>query len=102
MLRLPNSTPIVALYSRRNSFLENRDKRLVLPTPESPIITTLNITRALSKVIKQDLSELGRITRRKTSSNTGRRKTASRRRNTASRRRNNLASEEDSRRMSEI
>lgn len=35
-----NSTPIVLLLSRLNSFLVNRDKRLLLPTPESPISTT--------------------------------------------------------------
>lgn len=35
-----NSTPIVDLESRLNSFLVNRESRLDLPTPESPIRTT--------------------------------------------------------------
>ena len=37
-----NSTPIVVLDSRENSFLEKRVNRLVLPTPESPTSTILN------------------------------------------------------------
>ena len=40
MDRVANSTPIVDLDSRLNSFLVNRDNRLDLPTPESPIRTT--------------------------------------------------------------
>jgi hypothetical protein len=35
-----NSTPMVDLDSRLNSFLVNRESRLDLPTPESPISTT--------------------------------------------------------------
>ena len=35
-----NSTPIVDLDSRLNSFLVNLDRRLDFPTPESPIKTT--------------------------------------------------------------
>lgn len=42
MLRVANSTPIVDLDSRQNSFLVNRLSRFDLPTPESPISTTLN------------------------------------------------------------
>lgn len=42
MLRVANSTPMVDLDSKLNSFLVNRDKRLDFPTPESPIRTTLN------------------------------------------------------------
>ena len=41
MLRVANSTPIVDLDSRQNSFRVKRDSRLDLPTPESPIRTTL-------------------------------------------------------------
>ncbi len=35
-----NSTPIVDLDSRLNSFLVKRDSKLDFPTPESPIRTT--------------------------------------------------------------
>jgi len=35
-----NSTPIVLLLSKLNSFLVKRDNRLLFPTPESPIKTT--------------------------------------------------------------
>uniref|UniRef100_A0A2P2P5W8 Uncharacterized protein n=1 Tax=Rhizophora mucronata TaxID=61149 RepID=A0A2P2P5W8_RHIMU len=42
MLRVANSTPMVDLDSRLNSFLVNRDNRFDFPTPESPINTTLN------------------------------------------------------------
>ncbi len=38
--RVANSTPMVDLESRLNSFRVNRLKRLDLPTPESPIRTT--------------------------------------------------------------
>jgi len=37
-----NSTPIVLLLSRLNSFLVKRERRLLFPTPESPINTTGN------------------------------------------------------------
>lgn len=40
ILRVANSTPIVLLDSRLNSLRVKRPKRLVLPTPESPIRTT--------------------------------------------------------------
>lgn len=40
ILRVANSTPIVDFDSKLNSFLVNRDKRLLLPTPESPMRTT--------------------------------------------------------------
>lgn len=40
MLLVANSTPIVDFDSKLNSFLVNRDRRLLLPTPESPIRTT--------------------------------------------------------------
>lgn len=40
MLLVANSTPIVDLDSKLNSFLVNLDRRLLLPTPESPISTT--------------------------------------------------------------
>lgn len=40
MLLVANSTPMVLLLSRLNSFRVNRDKRLLFPTPESPIRTT--------------------------------------------------------------
>lgn len=42
MLRVANSTPIVDFDSKLNSFRVNRDSKLLLPTPESPINTTLN------------------------------------------------------------
>lgn len=42
MLRVANSTPIVDFDSKLNSFLVNLDKRLLFPTPESPISTTRN------------------------------------------------------------
>jgi len=37
-----NSTPIVLLLSKLNSFLVKRDNKLLFPTPESPINTTEN------------------------------------------------------------
>ena len=37
-----NSTPMVDFDSKLNSFLVNLDNRLDLPTPESPMRTTLN------------------------------------------------------------
>lgn len=39
--RVANSTPIVDLDSRQNSLRVKRESRLDLPTPESPIRTTL-------------------------------------------------------------
>ena len=41
MVRVANSTPIVDLDSMVNSFLVNRESRLLFPTPESPIKTTV-------------------------------------------------------------
>ncbi|CAA7397520.1 unnamed protein product [Spirodela intermedia] len=41
-LRVANSTPMVDLDSRLNSFLVNLESRFDFPTPESPISTTLN------------------------------------------------------------
>ena len=41
ILRVANSTPMVLLLSRLNSFLVNRERRLLFPTPESPINTTV-------------------------------------------------------------
>jgi hypothetical protein len=40
ILRVANSTPMVDFDSKLNSFLVNRDRRLLLPTPESPMRTT--------------------------------------------------------------
>jgi len=37
-----NSTPIVLLLSKLNSFRVKRDNRLLFPTPESPINTTVH------------------------------------------------------------
>jgi hypothetical protein len=37
-----NSTPMVDLDSKQNSFLVNLERILDLPTPESPISTILN------------------------------------------------------------
>lgn len=42
MLRVANSTPIVDFDSKLNSLRVNRDSKLLLPTPESPISTTKN------------------------------------------------------------
>jgi hypothetical protein len=42
MLRVANSTPMVDLDSRENSLRVKRLRRLDLPTPLSPISTTLN------------------------------------------------------------
>lgn len=41
ILFVANSTPMVDLESRLNSFLVKRDNRLDFPTPESPIRTTV-------------------------------------------------------------
>jgi len=41
MLRVANSTPIVDLDSRQNSLRVKRLSKLLLPTPLSPIRTTL-------------------------------------------------------------
>jgi hypothetical protein len=40
MERVANSTPMVDLLSRLNSLRVKRERRLDLPTPESPIRTT--------------------------------------------------------------
>ena len=40
MLRVANSTPMVDLDSKLNSLRVKRERRLLLPTPESPINTT--------------------------------------------------------------
>jgi hypothetical protein len=40
--RVANSTPIVLLLSRLNSFRVNLESKLLFPTPESPISTTKN------------------------------------------------------------
>lgn len=40
-----NSTPMVDLDSRLNSFLVNRERRLDFPTPESPISTTAQVKK---------------------------------------------------------
>jgi len=41
-VRVANSTPIVDFDSKQNSFRVKRDSKFDLPTPESPIRTTLN------------------------------------------------------------
>ena len=41
-VRVANSTPMVDLDSRQNSFLVNLERMLDLPTPESPMRTILN------------------------------------------------------------
>ena len=48
--RVANSTPIVDLESRLNSLRVNRLSRLDLPTPESPMRTTVWVYR-VSKVL---------------------------------------------------
>lgn len=40
MLLVANSTPIVVLDSKLNSFLVNLESKFDFPTPESPIRTT--------------------------------------------------------------
>jgi hypothetical protein len=42
MVLVANSTPIVGFDSSKNSFLVYYERRLVLPAPESPIMTILN------------------------------------------------------------
>ncbi|KVH94638.1 hypothetical protein Ccrd_003276 [Cynara cardunculus var. scolymus] len=42
LVLVANSTPMVDLDSRQNSFLVNLDRILDFPTPESPINTILN------------------------------------------------------------
>ena len=46
--RVANSTPIVLLLSKLNSFLVKRDRRLLFPTPESPINTTSKKTHIIN------------------------------------------------------
>lgn len=41
MLRVANSTPIVDFDSKLNSLRVKRESKLLLPTPESPISTTV-------------------------------------------------------------
>lgn len=40
ILLVANSTPIVDFDSKLNSFLVKRERRLLFPTPESPMRTT--------------------------------------------------------------
>jgi len=51
MERVANSTPIVDLDSKLNSFLVNLLSRLLLPTPESPIKTTANTKQRKLKTL---------------------------------------------------
>ena len=51
MLLVANSTPMVDLESRLNSFLVNRLSRLDFPTPESPISTTISRWQSLAKTL---------------------------------------------------
>ena len=51
---MANSTPIVDLDSRLNSLRVNRERRLDLPTPESPINTTTVCVR------EREIRERGR------------------------------------------
>lgn len=44
-VRVENSTPMVVRLSWLNSLRVNRDSRLVLPTPDSPISTTEEVER---------------------------------------------------------
>ncbi|KAM1086866.1 hypothetical protein ACFX2B_012316 [Malus domestica] len=50
-LRVANSTPMVDLGSRLNSFLVNLDNKLDLPTPESTISTILKSSKPNSEVV---------------------------------------------------
>ena len=47
MLLVANSTPMVDFDSKLNSFLVNLERRLLLPTPLSPIRTTENYSNFL-------------------------------------------------------
>jgi hypothetical protein len=40
MMRVAKSSPMVNLHSGLNSFFVKRERRLLLPTPESPMRTT--------------------------------------------------------------
>ena len=48
-----NSTPMVDFDSKLNSFLVNRESRFDLPTPESPIRTTV-----ARDIVKKDQTQL--------------------------------------------
>lgn len=52
ILLVANSTPIVDFDSRLNSFLVKRESRLLFPTPESPIRTT--VTKHCTKYRKKE------------------------------------------------
>jgi hypothetical protein len=58
--RVANSTPMVLLLSKLNSFRVNRDNRLLFPTPESPISTTRYKQNSFSLFIQQQISPLNR------------------------------------------
>lgn len=61
MERVANSTPMVDLDSRLNSLRVNRESRLDLPTPESPIRTTRGIFRDEEKYDHCQIRRLGGI-----------------------------------------
>ena len=65
MLLVANSTPIVDLLSKLNSFRVNRESKLDFPTPESPISTTLN-RKSYSSSLVAILHERQRETERET------------------------------------
>lgn len=48
---MANSTPIVDFDSKLNSFLVKRDNKLLFPTPESPINTTVKTIQQLHKIL---------------------------------------------------
>ena len=57
MLLVANSTPMVDFDSRLNSLRVNLERRLLLPTPESPIRTTEKKRNPLRKLKAATLQE---------------------------------------------
>ncbi len=57
MLLVANSTPIVDLDSKLNSLRVNRERRLDLPTPESPINTTMSVWGCVSECVCKGVYE---------------------------------------------
>lgn len=66
-VRVENSTPMVVRLSWLNSLRVNRDSRLVLPTPDSPISTTEGVERGGLSQGRAALSlpELGSLSHQK-------------------------------------
>lgn len=58
ILFVANSTPMVDLDSRLNSFRVNLDKRFDFPTPESPINTTTSKNGLEGRLWEEPLTNL--------------------------------------------